>query len=353
MKIGLLAYSSDTGLGNQTWEFYKNIHPEKVLVCDLSGFNNMPVHHERYEQPRITNGIPTNADMEWLVDGMDVVFVAETPLNYYLYEYAQKQGVKVIQQYNYEFLDYFRKPHLPKPAVLGAPSAWNTDIVEKLKIAKVMDWPVPVNRKLIPFREINECKTFIHVIGRPAVHDRNGTLSFFKAIRKLGNRFNYKVFLQPPTDERAREYFEDVKRELRRAERDLPLQIVINVPNYQDIYTSGDVMVYPRRYGGLCLPVQEALSAGMPVIMTDISPNNARLPKEWLGSAEKITSFRAHTEIDVYDIDDNELVEIMNRFADPTFMQEANQKANEIADSISWETLTLQYMKWFEQVINN
>lgn len=38
-------------------------------------------------------------------------------------------------------------------------------------------------------------------------------------------------------------------------------------------------MILPRKYAGLCLPMNEALMSGLPVIMTDIEPNNVILPK--------------------------------------------------------------------------
>ena len=351
MKLSLLAFSTNTGLGIQTLEFYNHMKPHKVLVSDLSRFNKVETHHERYFQPRITNGIPTNEDMEWLTDDVDVVFICETPLNYHLYRAAKQKKVAVVQQYNYEFLDYFRKPNETPPTVLAAPSTWNTNIVDRLGIAPVMDWPVPVNRKLVPFREIKECKTFVHLIGRPAVHDRNGTLSFLKAAIELGDQFKYKIFLQPPTDEKAKEYFEPVRAKLEEAKQHVSIEIIENTPNYQDIYASGDVMVIPRRYGGLCLPAQEALSAGIPVIMTDLPPNNSLLPREWLGAAKQVSAFTAHTAIPIHEIEHNELVGTMRQFEDNEFMRVANEKANEIAESLSWKTLASKYEEWLKESI--
>ena len=69
--------------------------------------------------------------MEWLTNDVAVVFVCETPLNYHLYHAAKQKGVATFQQYNYEFLDYFRNPDWHKPTVLAAPTLWNIDIVKK------------------------------------------------------------------------------------------------------------------------------------------------------------------------------------------------------------------------------
>lgn len=349
-KIGLIAYSSDTGLGNQTLEFFNNIQTEKVLLVDLQRFNNMATHHSRYPGARICNGIPQEADIDWLLDGIDVVFECETPLNYYLHTKAKELGVKVVQQYNYEFLDYFKKPHLNGPSVLAAPSIWNTEIVEGLNKAPVKELPVPTNRSRIPFREIKECKTLVHIIGRPAYEDRNGTLSFLEIVQRFGNRFRYVIYYQPPTDLRAIEYFRPVKEALNRIRRTIPLEIHSNVENYADLYARGDILILPRRYGGLCLPMQEALSAGMPVIMTDISPNYARLPKEWLVKADKIKDFEYHAKVDVYDANIPDLIRVIEQFTDPEFMQRANSDADSIAQAYSWEIQKNNYLNFFDEV---
>src|SRR5581483_7515404 len=60
-----------------------------------------------------------------------------------------------------------------------------------------------------------------------------------------------------------------------------------NIANYEDIYKKGSVLVLPRKYGGNCLPMNEALSAGMPVIMSNISPQADFLPDKWLVDAKE------------------------------------------------------------------
>lgn len=348
MKLGILTYSSDTGLGNQMWEIYKHLNPTKTLVVDLSRFNQMPTHHDRYKDAKVC-GFPSDEDVEWLVNDMDIVFVAETPLNYHLFEYARQKGVKTIQQYNAEFLDYYKHPDWAKPTILAAPTKWYMDRVEQLNTgAKIKLLPVPVNTDLIPFREIKECKTFIHIIGRPAYEDRNGTIPFLQAALRLGRKYSYKIFLQPPSDPRAIEYFEPVRLAIEDARQKLDLEIIENVLNYQDIYTSGDVLVLPRRYGGLCLPMQEALAAGMPVLMTDISPNFDILSKDCLIEAKKKGEFEFHAKVDVYEPDYLDLVQKMDDFSNPIIMQARNKQARMIAETISWNKLKQVYLDFFE-----
>lgn len=354
MKIGLLAYSTNTGLGHQTLEFYQHLAPHKTLVVDINRFNNMETHHERFmgANNKVTYGLPTNEDCEWLTDDVDIVFVAETPLNYHLFEAAQRKGVIAIQQYNYEFLDYFRHPEWSKPSYLAAPTHWNIEKVRALNIAPVIDLPVPVNREKIPFRVINELKTFVHVIGRPAYMDRNGTLDFIEAILRLNKEFKYKIYYQKPSDTRAMEYFAPVLTQINRAKSLLGdnLEVIVDIEDYADIYASGDCLVLPRRYGGLCLPVNEALSAGMPVVMTDLSPNNDWLPKEWLVPTYSNGSFQFHVAVDVYAAYVTELWQTMMHMA--SNIELYNAQANQIAQSISWDYLKEEYLNTFQRLLN-
>lgn len=340
MRIGLLAYSTDTGLGNQTYEFYKHMKPAKTLVADLSSLNGMETHHDRFPDGKVVQGIPDCNAMQWLVEGVDLIFVCETPLNYCLFEKAKAAGVPVVLQYNYEFLDYLQRPNLIPPAVLAAPSWWNKEDVIARNIAPVVDLTVPVNDERIRPREITVCRKMIHVAGKQAHMDRNGTLAFIQAAEKCGGKFEYVIYAQQLDDR--------TKRAIERASVDI--QLIENLENYEDMYAEGDVLVLPRRYGGLCLPMNEALAAGMPVIMPDISPNDQRLPKQWLVKANKADQFMARTMIDVYSVDPNFLAFKMCEFANETFMRWSNQEAIELGKGISWKQQKAIYDQTFEMI---
>lgn len=354
MRIGLLAYSTDTGLGNQTWEFFKHLHPAKTLVADLSRFNKMPTHHERFPGARIdtcgSRFYLSDESCEWLTDDIDILFVAETPLNYNLFQIAKRKGVPTVQQYNYEFLDYFRHPEWPRPTILAAPSTWHADKVDEL--GEVIYFPVPVNTDLIKPVPRREFKTFIHIIGRPTANDRNGTIQFLKAAMLLGNHYNYIVYLQPPEDERAVQHFAPVKQMIEEAGRVINLQVITNVDDYSEMYFQGDCLVLPRKYGGLCLPAQEALAAHIPVIMSDISPNNMALPKQWLVPATKEGTFFAHTDIDFYAVSPGELSNKMYEIAKRSTYGVDTQQAKLFAEKISWEKLKPYYLDNFQRIIS-
>jgi glycosyltransferase involved in cell wall biosynthesis len=363
MKLGLVARADNSGLGIQTHEFYLNMQPEKTLVVDISKLNNNPVFNERYNAGAIfVTGIPTPQQIDDFLEGLDCVFIAEAAYNPYLYTRAQEMGVKTAVQYNYEFMDWLVNDAFPKPDMLIAPSKWHFDDVQKwvdhqnsvngFNIKHVY-LHCPVNREKLPYREISRAYTFLHTAGRAAAHDRNGTKAVIAATRFLN--FPAKVIVHFQGEQGlAHQVTDNFKNYLDYAEQfgDLDKLEIIQQEfvEYSDIYAMGDVMVLPRRYGGNCLPLNEALSVGMPVIMTDISPNNELLPKEWLIPSIMIDRFQPRTVVDIYSPDVQLLARKMDEFyyMNPNHMLEENRKADFIAETISWEHLKPIYKQELE-----
>jgi len=106
----------------------------------------------------------------------------------------------------------------------------------------------------------------------------------------------------------------------------------------------------PRKYGGLCLPINEALGAEMPVIAPNISPNNLWLPKEWLTPAHQSIKLKARQVVDIYEPDLKALAQKMDQFCDTDFYDSARGKAKELKESISWDNLLPLYTKTFQDL---
>lgn len=354
MKIGLLAYSSNTGLGYQTWDFAKNIGCEKILIADLSKLNQMETHHERFqslaEHLKISDGIPSDNDVEWLTDDVDFVFICETPLNWNLFKIAEQKGVKSILQYNYEFLQYFRTPNYPAPTVLASPSFWEMERVEALNIAQVRYLPVPVNIEKIDYRENEKVETLVHIMGRPAQNDRNGTRLFMQMVSELGDKYNYKLYLQTPKEMESQRVFHEVKPLFDLAKEVLgdKFEIHFDIENNVDMYKEGEVMILPRRYGGLCLPLWEALASGMPVLMPNISPNDKVLSEDWLCEARHEGYVTTHSDIPMYTSDIKSMIETLHKIENNYSI--ANKLARGLAESMSWSSRKKDYIKLFEEL---
>lgn len=295
MRVGLIARSDRTGLGNQTRNLARMIRPDEIMLIDSSFFNHNEQYPEMYDQYSVTpiNGFPNDAQvMAWL-RGLNVVITCEIFYNSRFVDIAKSMGVKTINQYNWEFADYLRQPELTLPDKLVAPSKWMLNEARTIW-GNVAYLPTPVF--VDDFAKVREDnlsrkgkKRFLHIMGRQAVNDRNGTLDLIQAMRYSGEDF--ELVIKAQSGSVANTYGDP--------------RITIdtsNPANEVELYRDFDALILPRRYGGQCLPMTEALCAGLPVIMTDISPNNKVLPSHWVVQSNPAGRFMTRTWIDMYTV---------------------------------------------------
>lgn len=337
-RLGIMAFATDTGLGVQTRALYDHLRPAKTIVVDLSKLNGMPLHPEWYPDAwRFVRGFPTDRDCAELLDGLDSLIICETPLNYRLFELARQRGVRTVLQPNPEFFDYFNRPGLTRPAMIGLPSAWmEAEIHRSVPGTLVQQLPVPIELAGLPQRTITQARRFFHIAGRPAVHDRNGTLDFIAAAKMAARHLPeavFTVYCQQPT------------LDIERALRGSPIRLVGHVAHPADMYLDGDVLVLPRRYGGLCLPAREAVGCGIPVLMPAVSPNTDWLPSGWLVPVTyQRERFMTRTAITIYHVNIPLLAQHMvDLYLDDSLAQQSHREAQAIAQQLSWDSLLPLY----------
>ena len=354
-RLGLIARMDNTGLGVQTHALYKFLKPHRTYVIDLTEINkdmgkisaNFP---ERYPDGLFISGFPSSEQMDQMLEDIDVLFTVEIPYGYELFALARARGVRTILQYNYEFLDYLRNPDLPLPDLLLAPSIWHFEDVREFTekhYAKLRYLQPPVDRKAIPFRQRTEANHFVHVAGHKTFMDRNGTEVVMGALQYI--RSDIKVTVHCQSSELAQEITtkytipDNVDFEL----------ISTEIKEYTDIYNNPnyDVLLLPRRYGGLSLQLNEALSSGMPVIMPNVSPNNTILPPATLINVEDSVSIQTRTSIDCYEISPKVLAtKIEQLHANKQLVTNLSTNADLIADRISWTNMLPKYQRIIEEI---
>lgn len=302
--LGLIVRSDNTGLGNQTRRMAYLLRPERILHIDSTSFSKIKEQHKEWYDGftgYTVQGFPNDREVRIFLRGLTSFTTCETAYNYNFYLIARQMRVKSSCVINYEFCDYLVKPELPKPDLFIMPSYWKLDEMKKrFGDDKVVYLPPPIDpNEFKEAREVNfkrsGTKRFLHMVGTLASNDRNGTLDLLQALKYTKADFELVIHSQ---QELPREYMvEDIR--VKYSMR--------NVENACDLYKDFDALILPRRYAGLCLPTNEALMSGLPVIMTDTSPNNEWLPKEWLVKCKKIGEFMTRTMIDIYGSDIRQL----------------------------------------------
>lgn len=335
MKLGIVVRADDTGLGNQTYELVKMLDPDRILLIDSSTFHSKNNQHYEWYEGRnvvVSKGFPDNKTLLKFFDGLKVVISCETFYNKNFVILARKKRIKTILQYNFEFLDHLSNDNLVLPDVLLAPSLWRFDEVEKRFGSRclVTYLPPPTDEKLFnKNKDINKKRSnrLLHVGGKAAIYDRNGTNSVIDMLKY--SKQDYQVILKSQTaldiDSSDERIFISQGNEI----------------NREDLYSGYDAMILPRRYAGLCLPMNEALMSGLPVFMTDISPNNLILPKEWLARSEFVKDFMARVGVKLYNSDPESLAEIVDNY----FIQKDLLKDKERAYIIGYDNFSSEVLK--------
>lgn len=318
MRIGVICRCDNTGLGLQTHNFYKHMHPHKTLVLDWKHIKGLPSHLERYQKGNVTIVKEiTDEVLRSFLEDLDIVFTIETPYNNNLWDIAREMGVKTVLECNYEFLSAGFKPDL-----VLAPSVWNLAHIREMFPTAIYN-PIPVDTKLLTPHRRQSAHTFLHIRGMNAIHDRNGTQTLLDALPHIKSK-DIKIIIASQVgnlfvpDERV--------------------EVISEVENYEDLYEGCDALIFPRRYGGLCLPFNEAMAKGMPIIASDIEPNNILISRQLLLPAKKIRDFMCWQKIDVYDVDPRDLADAIDYLVEnkKSYMM-LKQEALRTAKQLSWD----------------
>lgn len=344
--VGLVVFANNSGLGAQTRRLAEMLKPVKVLIVDASYFSqNKEQHFEWYKDypSVISKGFPSNDDVLEFLEDLEVVLTCENPFNFNLVYWAQQKGIRVYCQANYEFCENLSKPYLPVPDKFLMPSYWKIqDMEDRFGKDRVMYLPPPINSdEFKKVREFNLKKKghpkFLHIVGTGAYKDRNGTLDLLKAVKLANFDFKLVIKTQHPLEMEYKIDDPRIEYELTEAQTNA------------ELYKGFDALILPRRYGGLSLTTNEALMSGIPVIMTDISPNNQLLPKEWLAPAKRIDYFNSRSLIAIYSVDPQALATIMDRFCLSMHLQwKRREQAIEIAmQNFDMARLKLKYLELF------
>lgn len=279
MRLGLIARADDGGLGTLTQEFARHLKVERALIVDLGhkarGVTNLERINAAVANTRSSSLPLSDESIEWLVKDLDVVYTAETPYNLNLFAIAREHRCRVVLHAMPELLkDEY------KDCEVWLPTTWQAGEVKHSRII-----PVPVATERFTYRQRKSVKTLLHIPGE-AMLDRNGTDLLMEALPKVKSEVTVIVAGS------------------KMIERKFGLVTVKgrpHAPNYWQNFTDDiDLLVMPRRYGGLCLPVQEAAACGIPSLMLELEPQTdwpvVTIPAQAQSQARMAGgTFRTHT----------------------------------------------------------
>lgn len=259
MKVGSFCYATDQGLGYLARSFYRaGVVTDAVVVKHPS----RPTHLDWFPGSQIVNHNFSISDVTNFCHSVDTMLFFETPFNWSLIEHCRKIGVKTFLMPMYECTP----KHLPAtPDFFLCPSKLDLQYFKQYPSCFL---PVPVEG-VHPYRERKTAELFVHNAGNGGLLGRNGTAEVFESLKSVKSTAKFLIRYQKgnyPIDQSLEGRIETRK----------------GTQPHESLYDEGDIFLFPEKFNGLSLPLQEAFAAGMSVMATNRFPMNDWLPNDLL-----------------------------------------------------------------------
>lgn len=266
MRTGIIIRSTLRGLATQTQEAWRG-YPFDAALHVVDGNPIWPEDLWREHRPadihraHLKDGDFLNYEVEEFLSKVDLVFTVETLYSHGFAKMLTHRSIRSVIQGNCELW----RPSQPDTQATKwvYPTPW--------RLHGVPDGPT------IPVPVANECGAtpggiedrliVVHPAGHRAAGDRNGTEMVMEALRQIKTEVTIRLIGQDGEGTIVR------NRPLGLPDN---VQLEICETGVKDrwaMYEGAHAVLLPRRYGGLCLPAQEALQVGLVPLMTDCEPN--------------------------------------------------------------------------------
>jgi len=319
MRVGTLCYATDQGLGILAKSFYDaGIVTDAIVVKHSSRVTHYDWYPESKTTPSNFINMPAVAD---LLSKVDAMLFFETPFYWNIIDMCRDKGIPTFMMPMYECMP----KELPATSdYFICPSLLDLDYYPDNSIYL----PVPVN---VPWKQRTEAKVFVHNSGHGGLRGRNGTIELLQAMQYVQSPIKLILRSQDPISNTIK----------------LDPRITLRMGNtpYNELWEEGDVFVFPEKFNGLSLPLQEARASGMLVMSTDRFPMNTWLPRPPLirskGWVRAAVSGRCH-EFEEAILDPKQIAERIDEYYGRDITQ-YSLEGKEWAETMTWEKLAPKY----------
>ncbi len=260
-RTGSIVFATKSGLGILAKLFYESKIINKVFIAPHPKFES---HPEWYDRGDVALSI------QELLDSVDTLFLLEAPLpdpfDWSVVELAHSMGKRVVLMPMYESTP---RSHLVYMDKIICPSLLDLEYYEDYD-SYFLPVPAPSD---VEWKLRERADVFVHNVGHGGIYSRNGTAEIVKALPLIKSQ-DIKIIMrvQPDANPEIAELLDSIS----------DSRVVIekrHVP-FKELWSTGDVFLFPEKFNGLSLPLQEAYAAGMLVMAGDRSPINTWLPTD-------------------------------------------------------------------------
>lgn len=324
LKVGTICYATEQGLGLLARDFINNGVVTDILIVHHSSHKT---HEEWYNGATVIRADQWTKERRTVcqfIEKQNAMLFFETPFYWNGLDHCRQVGVRSVLMPMYECMPV----HLPsQPDIIISPSLLDQRYYPRSEFI-----PVPVD---VPWRQREEARVFVHNAGHGGLRRRNGTGLLLDALKHVTSPI--KLILRSQV--RLQWGVDDPRVEVR-----------IGSPAFEELWRDGgegDVFVFPEKFNGLSLPLQEARAAGMLVIAGDRFPINTWLPKEPLIPVQRYdperVSGRCH-EFDSAVYDPRAIAAKIDEWYGHD-IAEYSAQGRAWAEQMSWDVLRERYLE--------
>lgn len=266
MSTGIIGYLSARGLGTMTHDLRQQLDIRAQIVVPDEGWPYQ-VDWATGKELYLEKWTAAREDIELWRDyyGINTLVSIETSYGDNTFRWAKELGMRTILIVMWEAFN----PNMAAYKNVDLYICPSFKAYQEIPFDNKVFLPYPVDTDLFQYRQRTGVATeFIHNAGSGGMNGRKGTtatiLAFSIAKQKrphieltVRSQVGFDTIL-PDVDciDVTGVYFEGGR------------------PNREDLYTDGDVLIYPSKYDGHALVSLEGMASGMPVITTDAAPMN-------------------------------------------------------------------------------
>jgi hypothetical protein len=301
-----IVLATEQGLGRLARDFYDNGIVNRVLIKHHSSRQN---YYDWYED-RVSS-------IDDLLAGATTLLCFETPFFPEVVREAKRRGIKTVLMPMYECTTDSTANQFD---VLLNPSDLDQEVFPQGVRINV---PVPNS---IKWKPRTRAQVFVHNAGNGGLGGRNGTAELLEAMQ----------YVESPITLIVRTQSQDFTCS------DPRVRIERGTFPFEKLYTYGDVFIFPEKFNGLSLPIQEAFASGMVVMTTKRIPNIYYLPNEPLIPVSGYTRENLARSIEVATIDPKDIARSIDALygRDITKLSRIGKRFKQ---RNSWEILKSQY----------
>lgn len=266
MKLGLVGWASDTGVGMELRDASLHLPAEEAFILKhpnrpFSGRIDLPI------PSFVSEGWEPVREMErWLGDVKpDTILTWETPGDWRFPDLWKSKGIRWVSVIHYDWFDPAHKYDYQK-ADLISPNLQCRDGLRGIYGLESTVLPIPVALERLPFKERRYAHRFVTVYGQGGPFDRRSIREIVEAWRGMFMAFPLTIRAQKqPTEFTGK----------------CPEIISLDLKNYEKtshLYEEQDIAVLPSKFEGVGLSLLEAQALGLPTITTDFEPMKTLAP---------------------------------------------------------------------------